>query len=116
MSHGDARRCVEERLTPQVLRVDPIVEPKRMKLNRSRRDGSILGRPTSPRVPSEDLAVAQGALGLTGLVSIAHIESPLYAPHRAELRLLTGVRQGGEKNKPRKITEKLSAWFIGLRE
>jgi len=69
-------------LTPQVLRVDPIVEPKRMKLNRSRRDGSILGRPTAPAVPSEDLAVAQGALGLTGLASIAHIESPLYAPHR----------------------------------
>jgi hypothetical protein len=53
-----------------------------MKLNRSRREASLLESPTPPRVPSQDVAAAQGALGLTGSVSIAHIECPLCSPRR----------------------------------
>ena len=48
INHGDARQCVEDRLTRQVLRIDQIVERLRMKLNRSRRDASILENPGHP--------------------------------------------------------------------
>jgi hypothetical protein len=53
-----------------------------MKLNRSRRDAWILERPTSPTLPPQNGAAAQGALGLLGSVSIAHIECPLCSSRR----------------------------------
>jgi len=67
--------CVEDRLTRQVLRIDQIVERLRMKLNRSRRDAWILEAIRRPNAAaSERGGGAQGALGLLGSVSIAHIE------------------------------------------
>jgi hypothetical protein len=82
INHGDASRWVEDRLTRQVLRINQIVERLRMKLNRSRGDASILESPMSPRVRPRNEAGAQGALGLIGLVFIAHIKCPLSTPRR----------------------------------
>ena len=59
-----------------------MVERLWMKLNRSRRDAWILERPTSPRLPPQNVAAAHGALGLLGSVPIAHIECPLCSPRR----------------------------------
>jgi hypothetical protein len=59
-----------------------MIERLRMKLNRSRRDAWILERPTSPTLPPKNVAAAQGALGLLGSVSIAHIGCPLCSARR----------------------------------
>ena len=49
---------------------------------------SILEGPTPPRAPSRNMAAAQGAFGLLGSVSIAHIECPLCSARRLTSRCL----------------------------